>query len=1287
MLTQDNLKNLLLHLQFTEEKNQVFIKNFSQNAFLKVDFNTKELIYPEIFGMIINERQTCNFSQNENFVVFECVHRLLEKGYKPEHIELEPKWKLGRGASGGRADILVKNQENNPLLLIECKTAGKEFTKAWKDTQQDGGQLFSYAQQIQETQFLCLYATDFDVKNQIIITEQRIISHKDNKDVLAEDIKLKSFAKAQNLKERIEVWKNTYKTESTESGIFEENIRAYQIGKDKYTLDFDTKPLSSIDKKGLYHEFRTILRTYNVSRRENAFDVLVNLFMCKIIDEKENKNDLKFFWKGIAYDNYYDLVDRLQGLYQEGMRRFLEEDILYVSNEQIDNAFWTTKSNRNATKTRIKEIFRELKFFKGLDFEFVKVHNKKGFDKNAKILIKIIQMWQHIRITTQNQNQFLGDMFEYFLDNGIKQTEGQFFTPIPICKFIIAALPLEQKIKDKSEPLKAIDYACGAGHFLNEYALAIKPLVEKHKQNSVSDYHKQIFGIEKEDRLAKVAKVSAYMYGQDAIEIIDDDALVSNPKIKEQTFDVLIANPPFAVTDFLTTLNELDEKESTKFELFSEESRNSNNIQCFFLERAKHLLAPDAVTGVIVPTSVLSNADTMHTQTREILLKYFDFVSLVELGSGTFGKTGTNTVVLFLKRKSQNPEQAEHFWNRTQDYFENPADEIEANGGVYQDLHVLKKYCEHIEISVEDYQAFLMLTVQNFETFEKLGKYEIFKDYKQDFDKSTEIVNLQKTPVFKKKSPTEQQTELNQRLIKYLHKIEMQKFYYFMLAYHNPQKVLIVKSPQDNKEQKQFLGYEWSASKGNEGIQYNGGDTVYDIQTPLFNPNNRDDQSKISFLIQQNFQGNSQLSESSEPFCTYTSLVDMLDFSRKDFNKAISLNNKKKTNIESKWDLVKLENLCEIVRGVTYPKNEEMNEATDNIVLTSDNVTVEGYFELNKQVFISEKVKFDENKRLRKNDIFMCFASGSKTHIGKVAFIDKDTTYFAGGFMGILRVFENKIYSKFLFEMLNLEIFRNVIRGESSGSNINNLSSTINQVKIPLPPLEVQKQIVAECEAIDIQVSKAKQQTIENKQTIEEKIEIAFGQYDTKKLSEFCFVNPSKTEIRNIDENTLVSFVEMASVSNEGFIATKVARPLKDLKKGSYTYFAENDVIIAKITPCMENGKCALATGLSNNLGMGSSEFHVFRAKNKAGILSKYIFILLNREIVRKEAEKNMTGASGHRRVPASFYEDFKIPVPPLSVQEDLVKEIEILELQITENQQIISTASQQKQAVMKKYL
>ncbi len=138
MINKDNFKALLLHLGFVE-KAGIFSKNFASGCYLSADFKKEELQYPELEGLKISERQTCNFSSAENAVVFECIYKLLNKGYKPKHIELEPKWKLGHGASGGRADILVKNQEDKPLVIIECKTYGKEFDKAWTEMCDDGG--------------------------------------------------------------------------------------------------------------------------------------------------------------------------------------------------------------------------------------------------------------------------------------------------------------------------------------------------------------------------------------------------------------------------------------------------------------------------------------------------------------------------------------------------------------------------------------------------------------------------------------------------------------------------------------------------------------------------------------------------------------------------------------------------------------------------------------------------------------------------------------------------------------------------------------------------------------------------------------------------------------------------------------------------------------------------------------------------------------------------------------------------------------------------------------------
>ena len=159
----------------------------------------------------------------------------------------------------------------------------------------------------------------------------------------------------------------------------------------------------------------------------------------------------------------------------------------------------------------------------------------------------------------------------------------------------------------------------------------------------------------------------------------------------------------------------------------------------------------------------------------------------------------------------------------------------------------------------------------------------------------------------------------------------------------------------------------------------------------------------------------------------------------------------------------------------------------------------------------------------------------------------------------------------------------------------------------------------------------------------------------------------------------------MASISNDGHIINAVDRPLGEVRKGSYTYFQENDILIAKITPCMENGKCALATGLANGIGMGSSEFHVFRCNDR--IMPRYLFGYLNRAVVRQEAEKVMTGKSGHRWVPIRFYQQLRIPLPSLDGQKRILNIVEQHEEEVERFKSRIWELEQRKGDMFKEYL
>ena len=140
-------------------------------------------------------------------------------------------------------------------------------------------------------------------------------------------------------------------------------------------MDSDT-----IQKK--YHQFATIMRAHNVSARENAFDKLVNLFLCKVVDEKHNADALKVYWKGAASDNHYDLQDRLQQLYQIGMYEFLREEVTYISENDVSSAFKLFKNDPDATKEVVLEMFKKLKFYSNNPFAFLDVHNEKLFFQN-----------------------------------------------------------------------------------------------------------------------------------------------------------------------------------------------------------------------------------------------------------------------------------------------------------------------------------------------------------------------------------------------------------------------------------------------------------------------------------------------------------------------------------------------------------------------------------------------------------------------------------------------------------------------------------------------------------------------------------------------------------------------------------------------------------------------------------------------------------------------------------------------------------------------------------------
>ena len=379
----------------------------------------------------------------------------------------------------------------------------------------------------------------------------------------------------------------------------------------------------------------------------------------------------------------------------------------------------------------------------------------------------------------------------------------------------------------------------------------------------------------------------------------------------------------------------------------------------------------------------------------------------------------------------------------------------------------------------------------------------------------------------------------------------------------------------------------------------------------------------------------------------------------------------------SSFPLIELGEVCELVRGVVFSKEDEVTEGGVQ-VLRANNINKDRYeLDLYDIRRVSPKVDFSDEKKLRKGDIFICLASGSKDHIGKVAFIKDDTEFYFGGFMGVIRVKPERIHAGYLLKQLTTGHFNDFLREQIAGANINNLSGgLLYRFKIPLPPLEVQKEIVAEIEGYQKVINGARA-VLDNYRPF---IPIN-PDWPMVELSEACIVNPRKSEVSGLEGSTVVSFVPMSDIGeHEMFFESKETKRLDEVTT-SYTYFKDGDVLLAKVTPCFENGKAGIARGLRNGIGFGSSEFYVLRPTD--ALLPEWVFMCAATPAFRAWATPQMTGTGGLQRIPRSVVENYKIPLPPRATQQAIVAEIESEQSLVAANRELIVRFEKKIQATL----
>ena len=1216
---------------------------------IEIDFEKQGINYGN--NIVAESRTTQNFSQPENFVVLECVDRLLIKGYKPQNIILEKTWPSGHGTSG-RLDICVNREDGTPYMLIECKTYGKEYNKESAKIHKDGGQLFTYFQLSGgKADVVMLYASEL----------------KGSKFVYANEIiKIEDDYRNGDVKDIYEKWNKLTK----DNGIFDSWVQPYNFQSKALTKE-QLKEIKAEDSSFIFNRFLEILRHNVVSDKGNAFNKIFTLFLCKVYDETTTgeEEELKFQWFE-GRDNHVDFQLRLTDLYSKGMKKFLERTVSDFNNEDFSKR--CTELSEDTKQYLLKEV-NKLRLEKNNEFAIKEVYDNASFEENAKVVKEVVELIQGYRIRYNKRQQYLSDFFELLLTTGLKQEAGQYFTPVPVAQFIIKSLPLDsimaEKLSRKDGEILPymIDYAAGSGHFITEFMHEIQDIINgcdtskyieetrKHLinwQNCHFDWATDyVYGIEKDYRLVKVGKVGCYLHGDGLANVILSDGLANfcnnkeyKGKLRKQTndgqkdnqqFDIVLSNPPYSVSSFRQTTR--DYYTDQDFELYNSLTDNSSEIECLFVERTKQLLKDGGVAGVILPSSILSNSG-VYTKAREIILQYFDIVAIAELGSNTFMATNTNTVVLFLRRRDN------YFATNTKvavDNYLRTLNDVTINGIETP----ASKYVAHVWAGL-DYTDYVTLLQKS--PNDKVKAHEIYAEYK-------------------KKISAKNDAKLYEAILS----IEAEKLLYFILAY--PQKVVIVKSGEKDVE-KRFLGYEFSNRRGNEGIHAIQRGKSIDECTQLFDANNYDNPDKASTYVYRAFKGDftSPIAEGMQSHISRISLIDMLAFNRSVFEKGISIVAKKKVTINSNFPLESIEGLAKVIRGVTYAKEDQVQEVTNNVVLTADNVTLSGHLEINKLIYLQPNKKLDLDKVLRKNDSFVCFSSGSKAHVGKITFIDKDTSFYSGGFMGIIRAYSDRILPKFLYTVLNSALYRQIIRDESSGNNIQNLSQSIALIKVPVPPIDVQKQIVEEIGKVDKSVSDAMLRINECETDIE------------NLLSSLNFADSTL----NIVAPFATKSIKYSDIKSETYITTDNmlqnklgVLPFKGVANiSSITEYKPEDILISNIRPYLKK------IWFADKEGGCSKDVLVLRSADTSKYLPKYIFYMIRRDTF---FDYVMEGKKGIK-MPRGNKEDimkYKIPMPHIDEQKRIVSLIEVLELEITKARTLIENAASEKQAILDKYL
>ena len=399
------------------------------------------------------------------------------------------------------------------------------------------------------------------------------------------------------------------------------------------------------------------------------------------------------------------------------------------------------------------------------------------------------------------------------------------------------------------------------------------------------------------------------------------------------------------------------------------------------------------------------------------------------------------------------------------------------------------------------------------------------------------------------------------------------------------------------------------------------------------------------------------------------------------------MNNKTPKN----WITCKISDLCDFQNGYAFNSNDYVENGMP--IIRMSNISVDGNLNLtpeNTKYYQTEKAETLKKYILNKNDVVMAMTDMTKDMgiIGKTAIIDEDNRYLLNQRVGRLTIKNSKVLDyKYLHRYTNSPLFLNYAKQQCSGGVQLNLSTkAILEHKMILPPTIQEQQEIAQVLDTMSDIIRLREECISHAQDlIPALFQEMFGDINNNvtksnivRFRDCIDLNPVKP---NLKDNLNVTFLGMKDISENGQVDLSTIKMYEEVKKG-FTNFENEDVLLAKITPCFENGKAAIVRNLINGYGFGSTEFYVLRPHQKL-ILPEYVYSIIKSHSFAEPGKYKMAGAAGQKRLAKEYVLNYKFPLPSIEMQERFAEKVREINSYIEEQQEELKNAKQMFQSLL----